>query len=142
MCACILSHLSHVQLFATLWTIAHQVPLSMGFSKWEYWSGLPCPPPGDPPNPGDPTHDSCISCTGGRVLYRQCNRMLYFRKWECVQKLEKNKAFHNRTCRRIYIGRSCRCNDIIWIIEEDNSGEALSTGDFNSDKFVLKHTLL
>ena len=36
----------------TLWTIAHQAPLSLGFSRQEYWSGLPCPPPGDLPNPG------------------------------------------------------------------------------------------
>ena len=34
------------------WSIAHQAPLSMVFSRQEYWSGLPCPPPGDPPNPG------------------------------------------------------------------------------------------
>ena len=47
-----LSHFSHVQLFATPWTIAHQAPLSMVFSKQEYWSGFPCPPPGDLPNPG------------------------------------------------------------------------------------------
>ena len=44
--ACMLSHFSHVRLFATPWTIAHQAPLSMGFSRQEYWSGLPCPPPG------------------------------------------------------------------------------------------------
>ena len=44
---CMLSHFSHVQLFMTLWTIARQAPLSMGFSRQEYWSGLPCPPPGD-----------------------------------------------------------------------------------------------
>ena len=36
---------------ATLWTVAHQTPLSMGFSRQEYWSGLPCPPPGDLPDP-------------------------------------------------------------------------------------------
>ena len=47
-----LGHLTHVQLFATPWTIAHQVPLSMQFSRQEYWSGLPCPPPDDLPNPG------------------------------------------------------------------------------------------
>ena len=35
-----------------LWTVAHQVPLSMGFSRQEYWSGLLCPRPGDPPSPG------------------------------------------------------------------------------------------
>ena len=43
---------SHVQLFATLWTVAHQAPLSVGFSRREYWSGLPCPSPGDRLNSG------------------------------------------------------------------------------------------
>ena len=44
--------LSHVQLFATQWTVAYQAPLSMGFSRQEYWSGLPFPSPGDLPKPG------------------------------------------------------------------------------------------
>ena len=44
--------LSRVRLFATPWTVAHQAPLSMGFSKQEYWSGLPFPSPGDLPDPG------------------------------------------------------------------------------------------
>ena len=43
---------SCVQLFVTPWTVAHQVPLSMGYSSQEYWIGLPFPPPGDLPNPG------------------------------------------------------------------------------------------
>ena len=43
---------SLVQFFATLWTVARQAPLSMGFSRQEYWSGLPCPPPGDLPYTG------------------------------------------------------------------------------------------
>ena len=43
--------LSHVQLTATSWTMARQAPLSMGFSRQKYWSGLPFPPPGDLPNP-------------------------------------------------------------------------------------------
>ena len=47
-----LSHFSCVWVFATLWTIAHQAPLSMGFSRQEYWSGLPCPPAGNLPDPG------------------------------------------------------------------------------------------
>ena len=42
---------SRVQLFATPWTIAHQTPPSMGFSRQEYWSGLPFPSPGHLPNP-------------------------------------------------------------------------------------------
>ena len=43
---------SRVQLFATLWTIARQSPLPMGFSRQEYWNGLSCPSPGDLSNPG------------------------------------------------------------------------------------------
>ena len=46
-----LSYFSCVQLFATHWIIAHQSPLSMGFSRQEYQRGLPCPPPGDLPDP-------------------------------------------------------------------------------------------
>ena len=47
-----LSRFSHVWFFATLWTVAHQAPLSMGFSRQEYWTGLPFPSPGDLPDPG------------------------------------------------------------------------------------------
>ena len=48
----VLSCFSHVQLCVTLWTVALQIPLSMGFPKQEYWSRLPFPPPGDFLNPG------------------------------------------------------------------------------------------
>ena len=51
---------SHVQFFATPWTVAHQAPLSMGFSRQEYQSGLPFPASGDPPQPGDQTHVLCL----------------------------------------------------------------------------------
>ena len=44
--------LSRVQLFVTSWTVAHYAPLSMGFPRQEYWSGLSFPPPGDLPDPG------------------------------------------------------------------------------------------
>ena len=52
-CPCVLSHFRHVRLFSTLSTVAHQAPLSMGFSRQEYWNGLPHPPPGDLPHPGN-----------------------------------------------------------------------------------------
>ena len=48
----VLSHFSHVWLFVTLWIVACQAPLSVGFYRQEYWSGLPCPPPWDLPDPG------------------------------------------------------------------------------------------
>ena len=47
-----LSRFNHVQLLATQWTVGRQAPLSMGFSRQEYWSGLPFPAPGDLPNQG------------------------------------------------------------------------------------------
>ena len=50
--AALLSCFSRVRLFATLWTVARQAPLSMGFSRQEHWSGLPCPSAGDFPEPG------------------------------------------------------------------------------------------
>ena len=52
MYVCVASCFSHVQLSVTRWTVAHQAPLSTGFSRQEYCSGLPCPPPGDLPDPG------------------------------------------------------------------------------------------
>ena len=56
MCVCVCTNFICVQLFATLWTIVGQAPLSTGFSRQEYWSGLPCPSPGDLPDPGiEPT---------------------------------------------------------------------------------------
>ena len=64
--ACMLSLFSHVSLFATLWTVALQAPLSMGFSRQEHWSRLPCPPPGDLPHPGiEPTSLMSLALAGG-----------------------------------------------------------------------------
>ena len=54
-CVCTRTHaklLGYIQLFTTRWTIAHQTPLSLGFSRQEYWSGLLFLPPGNLPNPG------------------------------------------------------------------------------------------
>ena len=62
---CMPSHFSDAQLFVIQWTIACQAPLSMGFSRQEYWSGLPCSPPGDLPDPGiEPCGFFNRSCTG------------------------------------------------------------------------------
>ena len=63
---CVLSRFSCVQLFVTLWTVACQAPLSMGFSRQEYWSGLSCPPPRDLPDPGiEPTSLMSLALAGG-----------------------------------------------------------------------------
>ena len=69
--------LSRVRLFATPWTVAYQAPLSMGFSRQVYWSGLPFPSPGDLPNPGLPhcrqtlyrlSHQGSPNRRGGRSI--------------------------------------------------------------------------
>ena len=57
---CVLSCSSYILLFVTLWTIARQAPLQMGFSRQEYWCGLLCPPPRDLPHPGIKPH--CLFC--------------------------------------------------------------------------------
>ena len=67
----LLSRFSCVQLFVTLWIIACQVPLSMGFSRQECWSGLPCPPPGDLPDPGiEPESLMSPALAGGFFIIR------------------------------------------------------------------------
>ena len=51
-CVCMLSHFSHVRFFLSPWIVAHQILLSMGFSRQEYWSRFPFPSPGNLPNLG------------------------------------------------------------------------------------------
>ena len=65
----LLSHFSRVQLFLTLWTVTSQAPLSMGFSRQEYWSGMPCPPPEDLPNPTIEPKSLLSPAIGRRSLY-------------------------------------------------------------------------
>ena len=68
--------------FATLWTVAHQASLSMRFSRQEYWSGLPCPPSGDLPDPGiKPAFLMSPALVGEfyhRVTRKALHHLLYF----------------------------------------------------------------
>ena len=66
--ACMLSH-SVESDSVTKWKVALQAPLSVGFSRQEYWSGLPFPSPGDLPDSGIETVSHCVSCMGRWVLY-------------------------------------------------------------------------
>ena len=65
---CVQSRFSHVRPFATLWTIAHQAPLYMGFSRQEYWSGLSCPPPGNLPTEVSNQCLLCLPALAGRFF--------------------------------------------------------------------------
>ena len=99
--ACMLSHFSHVQLFAAPWTVACQAPLSMVFSRQKYWSGLPCPPPGDLPNSGIepmslispalagsslPLAASGYGCESWTIKKAECQRIDAFELW-CWRRL-------------------------------------------------------
>ena len=83
-CVCMLSDFSCVQLCVTLWTIAHQVPLSTGFSRQENWSGLPSPSPGDLSNAGIET----VSLTS-TALWDFCVPLplapIHFNCWKCFK---------------------------------------------------------
>ena len=72
-CVCARVHtqpLSHVRLFATLWTVDCQAPLSLGFPRQEYWSGLPLPSPGNLPDPEIKlVSPASFSCVGRQILY-------------------------------------------------------------------------
>ena len=69
MCALVLSF---IQLFATPWTVAHQAPLSLGFSRQEYWNGLPFPPPGNLPNPGIESTSLTYPALAGTFFFYHC----------------------------------------------------------------------
>ena len=95
---------SHVHLFATLWTVAHQIPLSTVFSRQEYWSMLSCPPPGDLPDsgikPATPTATSLqadsllLSHWGSLCTYNYDSfTLLYSRNQYVVKQLSSDLIF-------------------------------------------------
>ena len=73
------SSLSCIQLFVTPWTVAHQAPLTGGFSRQKSWSGLPCPSPGALPDPGIEPVSLYVSCIGRWILY-----YYYSATWEIL----------------------------------------------------------
>ena len=77
---CSRSYFSRVQLFMTPWTVAHQAPLSVEFSRQEYWRGLPFPSPGDLPRPRGRICISLVSCIGRQVLHHYCHTMPHYGK--------------------------------------------------------------
>ena len=92
--ACLLSCFSRVWLFVSLWIVACQAPLSMRFSRQEYWSGLPCPPPEELPHPGiEPLSLTAPALAGGFFT--------------TVFTWEAQKAFHNWHPPRIASAAGC-----------------------------------
>ena len=92
MCRAVLSCFSHVWLSATPWTVARQAPLSMGFSRQEYLSLLPCPLPGDLPNPGFEPESLTPPALAGRVFTTSTTWLTknYVRCFLSVQRISFN----------------------------------------------------
>ena len=76
--------------FATLWTVAHWAPLSTGFPRQEYWSGLPFPSPGDLPDPGIEPTSPVVQALASVILYH-CTT------WEGIRLLYHKYYYHNLT---------------------------------------------
>ena len=79
-CPCLVAQ--SVRLFATPWTVAHQAPLSIRFSRQEDWSGLPCPPPGDLPNPGVEPASPALA---GGFFTTSATKKPYITRWALVR---------------------------------------------------------
>ena len=93
MCECVLSHFRCVWLCATLWTVACQAPLPMGFSRQAYWSELPCPPPGDLPNPGiKPMSLACPALTVDSLPLAPPGKSMFQITWQYSKDLEIKKV--------------------------------------------------
>ena len=103
-CACTLSRFSHVQLFETPWTIARQAPLTMGFSRQEYWSGLPSPPPGDLPTPGIEPASLSSSAVAGRFFTTSAI-------WEAPLAKQNNQT--KQSLRFVYLAEFL-CGGLVW----------------------------
>ena len=82
-----------VRFFVTLWTVALQAPLSMGFSRQEYWSGLPCPPPGDLSDPGIEPTSLMFAASAGRFFTVSAT-------WEAPKQLSNTPVLVHSEIRR------------------------------------------
>ena len=85
---CMLSYFSHVWLFGTHWTAAHQAALSMWFSRREYWNGLLCPPPGDLPNQGNGSASLTSAALAGRFFTTSAT-------WEAQNSIQFSSVTHS-----------------------------------------------
>ena len=91
----VLSHFSRVQLSATLWTVACQAPLSLGFARSEYWSGLPYPSSGDLPNPGiESTSPVYPILAGGFFTSEPMGKAINFSQYQSISQYGNQCVSH------------------------------------------------
>ena len=97
-CVCVLlNRFTRVWLLVTLWTVAHQAPLCLGFPRQEYWSGLPCPPVGDLPNSGIKPVSLTSPALAGRFFTTgvswEAQSVYTMKKWSVVKSLSCVRLF-------------------------------------------------
>ena len=93
------------------WTVAHQAPLTMGFSRQEHWSGLPCPPPGDLPNPGIKLASSMSPALAGRFFTTVPPRKLLYNSGDfqfCCQVVLASETVHGSLISGVVVGGGMR----------------------------------
>ena len=132
--------INYVWLFVTPWTVVCQAPLSMGFSRQEYWSGLPCSPPGDLSNswiePGSPTLqvDYLPSESSGKPKNTEVGSILLLQGIFPTQKLKRG-LLHDR---RIHYQLSCQGNPNQKSVKSRIENPEIITGISHLIKLVVK----
>ena len=106
---CMLCHFNSVRLFATLWTVAWWAPLSMGFSTQEYWSGLPCPPPEDLPDPEIKPMSLMSPVLSGGFFTTSGTWETHLFQWFLI-KCEACKQHQRESCS--HSNKSCTCYSV------------------------------
>ena len=129
---CVLSRFCHVRPFATLWTAAHRVPLSMGFSRQEHWSGSPCPPPGESSWRSDWTWASCI---GRTVLYHWATWEAPLDNWGSTLLARRQTAWGRVNCFFLYFSFLLK-NDLTNLILSVILWDHFSSGEWSDIKYL------
>ena len=133
--------LSHVRLFVTRWTVAYQASPSMGFSRQEYWSGLPFPSPGDLPNPGIKPRSPTLGADAltpeplGKTNYLQWFWSPQNKVWHCLPCFPINLPWSDGT----------RCHDLCFLnaeLEEAQAGIKIAGRNINNLRYADDTTLM
>ena len=137
-CSAVLSHSNCVQFFATPWTLAHQAPLSMGFSRREYWSGLPCPPQRDLPDPGVKPASLCLPHrqAGSPVCAREapvlCCEFKSMGSWDSNECPRSRPGWH--IAQGLALSR-CSVNVSCWCSDDESMGTKLSAAPLSCQRW-------
>ena len=152
-----LSCFSRVWLFATLWTIACQALLSLRFSRQDYWSGLPCPPPKDLPDPGiEPASSKSPALVGslplvppGKPKDIECTHSLKKRiqDWETESSASLREHSHRLAGSYTHrvMGTStpqlcARCKSILWQVKITPTGYSFMEGEFRYNCLIIRNS--